>query len=86
MKMNDLKRIEDKIDQLVEGQHEQNTQLKLLNFEMNRNTDSLIIHEKRTDLSEQRIQKIENTHTFIRGALWVIGTLFVAIQVYFKLR
>lgn len=84
--MSDLRRIEDKIDQLVEGQHKQNTQLELINSELNRNTESLIIHEKRTDLSEQRIQKIENTHTFLKGAAWVVGVLFVILQVYLKLR
>lgn len=47
-----LDRLEEKLDKLVDQLHE-------LNITMAKNTESLIIHEKRTDLSEQRIASVE---------------------------
>jgi hypothetical protein len=41
-----------------------------------RNTVSLEVHEKRTDASEKRIEKLEN------GAIWVVGLALTAIVTY----
>lgn len=53
--MNDsrLQSIETKIDTLIDKLHETNVILA-------RNTESLIIHEKRTDLAERRIENLNN--------------------------
>jgi hypothetical protein len=47
-----LLRIEEKLDKLTEKLHETNVTLA-------RNTESLIIHEKRTDLAEQKLTLLE---------------------------
>lgn len=48
-----LDKIEEKLDKLLEQQYSQNVTLA-------KNTESLILHEKRTDLAEQRLQKVED--------------------------
>lgn len=45
-------KISDKIDLLIDKHHELHVQLV-------RNTDSLIVHEKRTDLAEKRLEHVE---------------------------
>jgi hypothetical protein len=47
-----LSRIEEKLDKLTDKLHETNVTLA-------RNTESLIIHEKRTDLAEQKLSLLE---------------------------
>lgn len=82
-----LSKIEDKIDDLIAQNGEQNVQIAMITTILDKNTESLITHEKRTTMSEERQGVIEdalNTHlsdfnkilSFGKGAVWVLGFLF----------
>ena len=50
-----LDKLEEKIDLIVDKLHDQNVTLA-------RNTESLILHEKRTDIAEQKLNLLENEY------------------------
>lgn len=50
-----IDRLEEKLDTVIEKLHEQNVILA-------RNTESLIVHEKRTDLAEQKLELFQNEY------------------------
>lgn len=69
-----LDSLERKVDILIETTHKQDIQLERLTNIMDKNTDSLIHHEKRTTISEERLHKFEDTFgnhlNFVKGAIW----------------
>jgi hypothetical protein len=55
-------KISDKIDLLIDKHHDLHVQLV-------RNTDSLIVHEKRTDLAEKRLEHVEQHITRVNKVI-----------------
>lgn len=95
--MADLKKIEDKIDKIIEVNNTQNIHLERLAQQLERNTDSLIIHEKRTQINQERLDNFEDKFmlhlnkfdghiSFVKGAVWVLGILFAIAQILVRLR
>lgn len=80
-----MSKIEEKLDKIAEDVHEIKIEQAKTNAILERNTESLIIHEKRTTASETRIAELEKLSVFIRGAFWVLGLLFLGLQAYLKL-
>jgi hypothetical protein len=95
--MADLKKIEDKIDKIIEVNNTQNIHLERLAQQLERNTDSLIIHEKRTQINQERLDNFEDKFmlhlnkfdghiSFVKGAVWVLGVLFAITQILIRFR
>ena len=81
-----IDKLEDKVDKLVELSHKQDIQLERLTGILEKNTESLITHEKRTTISEQRLEEFENVFikhlmlveknfTFAKGAFWSVSLI-----------
>lgn len=77
-----FKRLEDKIDNVITVNSKQDIILTKLELILERNTDSLEEHMKRTEKNEQRIELIENkllTQAGVWSFLWksliIISTL-----------
>jgi vacuolar-type H+-ATPase subunit H len=51
-----LDKLEERLDTIIDKLHEQNVTLA-------RNTESLIIHEKRTDLAEQKLELLQKAYS-----------------------
>lgn len=83
-----LERMEDKVDDLVELNHAHDLSLQRIATTLEKNTESLIIHERRTTLSEDRLEKFElkfEKHlSFLQGALWIIGGFATLTVIVFK--
>lgn len=83
-----LERLEEKVDKLTEYYHNQNTTLERLTVVLEKNTDSLITHEKRTTLAEDKLDKFEmkfEKHlSFLQGTIWVIGGIGGLLAIAFK--
>lgn len=90
-----IDKLENKVDRLVELSHKQDIQLERLTGILEKNTESLIVHEKRTTVSEQRLEEfediftkhlmvVEKNFTFAKGAFWavslVVTTVFTLIK------
>ena len=75
-----LEKLDDKLDGL-------STQVAKLDFHVEKNTEDLEHHIKRTDLNEDRILRLEKIEQWLRGATWITlgisGTVLAAIR-YFK--
>lgn len=74
-----LERIEKKIDKISEDVVD-------IKITMARNTESLIIHEKRTSLLEGQLEPIKMHVAMVHGAFKLIGILSVVIAILIGLK
>lgn len=79
-----FEKIEKKLDSLTETNTNQSIVLAKLEEILSVNTKSLIKHEKRTTISEERLHtfelKFEKHLSFIKGGFWVITGIFTLIK------
>lgn len=91
-----IDKLEDKVDKLVELSHKQDIQLERLTGILEKNTESLIVHEKRTTVSEQRLEEfedifarhlkvVEKNFNFAKGAFWAVSFIVTAVITSVKL-
>lgn len=91
-----LEKIDDKIDMLVELNHKQDINMTTMSAILDKNTDSLILHEKRTTVSEDRQGIVEDTLSahllnfnkivsFGKGAAWLLSFLVATVFGLIKL-
>lgn len=84
MKMS--KSLEDKIDKILEDMVELKVDMAETKVTLHRNTDSLELHIKRTNILEEKLEKdfeklqgeidpIKSHVSFVKGALWLLGAL-----------
>ena len=84
-----LEKIDTKLDDLIKLNGKQDVQIAMITTILDKNTESLITHEKRTTVSEERQSVVEDTLTkhlsFVKGAMWLFGILFVGFGFFVKL-
>ena len=76
-----FKRIDDKIDQLKETNGKQDVILARLELILERNTDSLEQHMKRTEKNEERIELIENKLLKQAGVLTFLWKTLTVVSI-----
>lgn len=83
------------MDKLIDLNSKQDVQIAMITTILDKNTESLIVHEARTTASEERQGVVENalnTHlndfnkllSFGKGAVWVLGFLFASFGALVK--
>jgi len=83
-----LEKLDDKMEMLIDLNHKQDITMATMAVVLEKNTESLILHEKRTTTSEKRQGVIEDTLTrhlsFLKGATWLFGILFISFSALVK--
>lgn len=77
-----LDRLEAKVDKTIEAVVDISLNVAKMEVHLERNTDSLSEHMRRTDASELRIERLEKIEHWMRGAVWIIlgiGSISLAI-------
>lgn len=82
-----LERVEKKVDKLDDKMDRLDSKVTKLDIYVEKNTEDLEHHIRRTDLNEDRILRIEKIEQFIRGAIWItlgIASVLVAVSKLIK--
>ena len=77
-----LNRIDGKLDNLTDKVNTVDNKVDKLEVHVERNTQDLSEHMKRTELNEMRIFRLEKIEQWIRGATWItlgLGGLVLAV-------
>lgn len=84
----DLDKIADKQDRIAENMADMAVDIAKIELTLERNTEALEEHMRRTALNEERLSILESDKDFLKGAAWVIGGLiaagFTAVIAFFK--
>ena len=79
-----LNKIDGKLDNLTEKVSVVDNKVDKLEVHVERNTQDLAEHMKRTELNEHRIFRLEKIEQWLRGATWITlglgGLLLAAIK------
>jgi len=73
--MSQIDRLESKIDKTIETVADMSLTMAKMEVHVEKNTSSLEIHMKRTELSEARLERLEKIDQWIRGAAWMLAGL-----------
>ena len=82
-----LEKIDSKIDKIVDKVDIVDSKVDKLEVHVDRNTQDLSEHMKRTELNEHRIYRLEKIEQWLRGATWItlgLGGLVLAAIKLFK--
>lgn len=77
-----LDRLESKLDKTIEAVTDIALSTARLEVHVEKNTENLEEHMRRTELAEMRIERLEKAEHWVKGAVWVvvgIGTLILAV-------
>lgn len=80
-----LDRIESKMDKTIDTVTEMSLTMAKMEVHVDQNTRDLEEHIKRTDIAEDRIERLEKKEQWLMGAVWVIGLLGSLIIASIKL-
>lgn len=73
--MSQLDRLESKVDKTIETVADISLTVAKMEVHVEKNTQDLEVHMKRTELSEARLERLERIDQWIRGAVWMLGGL-----------
>lgn len=76
-----LDRLESKVDKTIDAVAEVGLSVARMEVHVEKNTEDLEIHIRRTDLAEVRIERLEKVEQWLRGAAWItlgLGSLLIA--------
>jgi len=76
-----LDRLESKVDKTIDAVAEIGLSVARMEVHVEKNTEDLEIHIRRTDLAEVRIERLEKVEQWLRGAAWItlgLGSLLIA--------
>lgn len=77
-----LDRLESKMDKTIEAVTDISLIVAKMEVHVDKNTQDLEIHIKRTELSELRLERLEKVEQWLRGAVWItiaLGGLAITI-------
>lgn len=74
----DLAKMADKQDKIAENMADMAVDIAKIELTLERNTEALEEHMRRTSLNEDRLDLLEADKDFLKGAAWVIGGLIAA--------
>ena len=77
-----LDRLESKVDKTIDAVMDISLVVAKMEVHVERNTDNLEVHMRRTELSEIRLERIEKVEQWMRGAAWItigLGSLLLAL-------
>lgn len=83
--MSQIDRLESKVDKTIEVVADISLSVAKMEVHVEKNTQDLEIHMKRTELSEARLERLERIDQWIRGAVWMLGGLTALAYSLFKL-
>lgn len=83
--MSQLDRLESKIDKTIETVADISLTVAKMEVHVEKNTQDLEVHMKRTELNEIRLERLERIDQWIRGAVWMLGGLAGLAFALFKL-
>lgn len=83
--MSQLDRLESKVDKTIETVADISLTVAKMEVHVEKNTQDLKVHMKRTELSEARLERLERIDQWIRGAIWMLGGLAGLAFTMFKL-
>ena len=75
-----LDRLESKMDKTIDAVSEIALNVAKIEVYVEKNTDDLEIHIRRTDLAEIRLERLEKVEQWLRGAMWItmgLGALLI---------
>lgn len=73
--MSQLDRLESKIDKTIETVADISLSVAKMEVHVEKNTQDLEVHMKRTELNEIRLERLERIDQWLRGAVWMLGGL-----------
>jgi hypothetical protein len=76
-----LDRLESKVDKTIDAVSEISLTMARMEVHVEKNTDDLENHIRRTDLAEDRIERLEKIEQWLRGAMWItmgLGSILLA--------
>jgi len=82
-----LDRLESKMDKTIDAVTEISLTMAKMEVHVEKNTEDLENHIKRTDLAEVRIERLEKVEQWLRGATWItigLGTVLLAVAKLLK--
>lgn len=77
-----LDRLESKVDKTIDAVAEIGLSVARMEVHVEKNTEDLEIHIRRTNLAEIRIERLEKVEQWLRGAMWItlgLGSLLIAV-------
>lgn len=81
-----LDRLESKIDKTIDVVTDISLNVAKMEVHVEKNTEDLEEHIKRTELNEARLERLEQIDQWIRGAAWAIsgiaGLAFVLVKLF----
>lgn len=83
--MSQLDRLESKIDKTIETVADISLSVAKMEVHVEKNTQDLEVHMKRTELNEIRLERLERIDQWLRGAVWMLGGLAGLAFALFKL-
>jgi hypothetical protein len=75
-----LDRLESKMDKTIDAVSEIALNVAKIEVYVEKNTNDLEIHIRRTDLAEIRLERLEKVEQWLRGAMWItmgLGALLI---------
>lgn len=73
--MSQLDRLESKVDKTIEVVADISLSVAKMEVYVSKNTSDLEIHMRRTELNENRLERLERIDQWIRGAAWMLAGL-----------
>lgn len=83
MSNDQLDRLESKMDKTIEAVTDIALDVAKIEVHVEKNTEDLENHIRRTDLAEFRIERLEKIEQWLRGAMWItmgLGSLLIAVS------
>lgn len=77
-----LDRLESKVDKTIDAVAEIGLSVARMEVHVEKNTEDLEIHIRRTNLAEIRIERLEKVEQWLRGAVWItlgLSSMLIAV-------